>query len=101
MKYFKNTLLVIFLLLSLSLGITILVWDPQWLSGINGRIHYSWWGGVWHALCLFPHIIRNIFVDTNCISHNGSFIYYLGFISTLVIGFLFNHSGMTSNKKKD
>lgn len=87
MKNIKKALLIILLLISLSLSITILVWDPQWLSRINGIKQYVWWEGIWHAFCFYPHFIRNIFVETNCISHNSSFMYYVVFGLTLVAGF--------------
>lgn len=84
MKYFKYSLSIIIILISLSLGIAILGWDPQWLSKINGSTQNVWWEGCWHALCLPAHFIRNIFVETNCISHNGSVMYYVVYCLTII-----------------
>lgn len=84
MKYFKYSLLVILVLILFTLGIGILGWDPLWLSRINGSNQYVWWEGFWHALCLPAHFIRNIFVETNCISHNSSVMYYVVFCLTII-----------------
>lgn len=84
MKFVKYILFTAYHLINMLISVSVLFKDPQWLSRIDYSAEYEWWQGAWHAYCWFPHIGRNIFVETNCISHNGTIMYYVLFGLVLV-----------------
>lgn len=83
--YIVGAIISMALLLS---TIIVLIKDPTWICRIHDTTRYSWWQGLWHAFWITPHLIRNLFTDTNCISHHGSEMYYVCFWLTLIIGLL-------------
>jgi len=46
----------------------------------------------WHALWVYAHFIRNIFTDSNCISHHGSAMYYVCFWGSIIISAIIDES---------
>lgn len=83
----KSILKILYYILSLVATIAmiiILFWNPDWICRIHGDVTYVWYDGIWHAIWAFAHFIRDIFTDTNCMSHHGSTMYYVCFWLTLI-----------------
>lgn len=66
-------------------SIIVLFFNPNWICRIHGDENYLWYDGIWHAVWVYAHLIRDIFTNTKCISHHGSTMYYVCFWGTIII----------------